>query len=100
MEEVAGRRKRHMLRNGGSHTRAEWLELQRLYDSRCWVPGCDQPGASKDHYIPVSKGGTDDIANIRPCCRRHNSMKSNKMPEEFLERLQFNNQEVQSWATR
>lgn len=31
-----------------------------------------------DHIIPISKGGTDDLPNLRFLCRSHNSSKSDK----------------------
>ena len=31
-----------------------------------------------DHIVPYSKGGTADISNLVPCCRRCNSKKGNK----------------------
>ena len=31
-----------------------------------------------DHLVPLSKGGTDDIRNLRFMCRRHNSSKGDK----------------------
>lgn len=42
----------------------------------CRHPGCSQlTDLTVDHIIPVSKGGTDDIANLRFLCRFHNSKK-------------------------
>ena len=35
-----------------------------------------------DHFIPRSRGGTDDTANLRTCCRECNIRKSDRMPEE------------------
>jgi len=36
-----------------------------------------------DHYIPRKKGGTDDLANLVPCCASCNSLKKDKTVEEF-----------------
>lgn len=40
---------------------------------RCSVPDCGAPATSADHIIPASKGGTADLANLRPMCQPHNS---------------------------
>jgi 5-methylcytosine-specific restriction endonuclease McrA len=29
-----------------------------------------------DHLVPLSKGGSDDLPNLRILCRPHNSVKS------------------------
>lgn len=39
-----------------------------------------------DHVIPVSKGGTNDIDNLVPCCRTCNSVKGAKAVSEFKSR--------------
>ncbi len=36
---------------------------------------CGGAVESMDHVIPVSRGGTDWPANLRPCCRRCNNSK-------------------------
>lgn len=36
-----------------------------------------------DHYIPISKGGTNDLSNLKTSCRRCNRQKKDKLPEEF-----------------
>lgn len=36
-----------------------------------------------DHYIPVSKGGTNDIFNLVTCCKRCNKLKGDSLPEDY-----------------
>lgn len=40
-----------------------------------------------DHYIPLSKGGSHTIDNLRISCKRCNRTKLNKMPEEFFNNI-------------
>ncbi len=57
---------------------------------------CDKPlpkpGSSKgrnchfDHLVPMSKGGTDCLSNLRACCKRCNTEKSNTEYEVFLKK--------------
>jgi 5-methylcytosine-specific restriction endonuclease McrA len=39
-------------------------------------------GLTVDHWIPLSKGGSDDISNLRPAHWNCNRKKSNKLPKE------------------
>lgn len=60
--------------NGGSHSTAEWLELCELFGGVCL--SCLQSGKlTRDHVVPVSVGGTNDIENIQPLCQSCNSAK-------------------------
>lgn len=73
---------------------AEWLAKVRRMDSKCTYCGEDvrkeQPGLlafhilTKDHVIPISRGGLDILWNIVPCCLRCNRMKGNRTAFEFL----------------
>jgi hypothetical protein len=38
---------------------------------------------TRDHYIPLSRGGTNAKENIRPSCYRCNNIKGNMMPDEW-----------------
>lgn len=61
----------------GNHTLQEWENLKKLYDQKCAYCRESKP-LTKDHIIPLSKGGSDFIENIQPLCRNCNSKKHNK----------------------
>lgn len=77
-------------RERGRHTAQEWWALYRGVGGRCFY--CDVQCASwpqhrrptKDHRIPVSRGGSDSIGNIVVACKRCNSEKSTMTDVEFL----------------
>jgi hypothetical protein len=58
------------------------LALSETYDA---VPVL----RTKDHIIPISRGGIKGMKNVIPACQRCNRIKDNLMPEEFLEALLF-----------
>jgi 5-methylcytosine-specific restriction endonuclease McrA len=61
---------------GGKHTLEEWEALKRKYLFRCAICKKRKP-LTRDHMIPITKGGTNDISNIQPLCRQCNSRKFN-----------------------
>ena len=62
---------------GGSYTAAEWEDLCKSYHYRSLDCGkCKKLEA--DHVVPVTKGGTSNIDNIQPLCRRCNAKKGTK----------------------
>ncbi len=69
----------------GSFTLSEWRALLAQYDHKCAY--CEKPisgrDATRDHKIPLSRGGTGYISNILPACRSCNSAKWTKTHEEF-----------------
>lgn len=48
------------------------------YGGKCWVCECD--ATEFDHVIPLTKGGSNWPANLRPICRSCNARKSNTWP--------------------
>ncbi len=61
----------------GSHTSDQWLGLCGVYGMRCAACHGLKP-LTRDHIVPLSKGGTDYISNIQPLCRQCNSAKRTK----------------------
>jgi 5-methylcytosine-specific restriction endonuclease McrA len=81
--------RRHALEKGaeGNHTLQEWNKLKKKFNNCCVICREDKK-LTKDHIIPLSKGGTDYINNIQPLCKNCNSKKWNNIYEnpELLER--------------
>ena len=40
-----------------------------------------------DHYLPLSKGGKNEVFNLVTCCRKCNKIKADIVPENFMETL-------------
>ncbi|MEH1789652.1 MAG: HNH endonuclease [Nostoc sp.] len=51
---------------------------------KCFWCGCDllSETLTIDHYIPLSKGGTNKIKNLRLACDRCNNKRKDAMPED------------------
>lgn len=68
---------RERARKYGLHehfTTAEWRALRTWFGNVCVA--CDSPdNVEVDHVVPLSTGGTNDIANIQPLCESCNSRK-------------------------
>ena len=76
-------RRRKALKKGseGTHTQGEWDTLRAQYNWTCPACGKLEPEVklTEDHIIPLSKGGSDNIENIQPLCRKCNSIKHTKI---------------------
>jgi 5-methylcytosine-specific restriction endonuclease McrA len=75
--QVSHRRRARLIGAGGSYTESEWRELVDKYGHRCLR--CGRPESevklTADHVVPLIKGGSNNIENIQPLCRRCNSRK-------------------------
>lgn len=76
---------------GGSYTNAE---INALLEKQIWL--CAEvtcradlrEGKELDHYIPVSKGGRNDIGNLQWLCVPCNRQKRDMMPDEWAKHRQ------------
>lgn len=76
-------RKACLLGNGGHHTTQDWLDKCELLGNVCIYCGESKP-LTRDHKMPVIRGGSNDITNIVPACKSCNSRKRDQTAEEFL----------------
>ena len=56
-------------------------DLMRRDGASC-VYCATEPGVHVDHFVPVSKNGTDDLNNLGLTCRACNSGKGGRTPDE------------------
>lgn len=59
-------------------TYAEWLEILEVFGHRCAYCLRADVSMTRDHVIPLSKGGPDTADNIVPACHSCNSKKNDK----------------------
>lgn len=80
----ARRRRVKKLEADGGHTIQDIYELYLMQNEKCYHCGCDiSQYYEEDHWIPLDRGGSDWISNIRLLCMRCNRSKSNKLPGEW-----------------
>jgi len=72
------RRRARKLCAEGSHTQQEWLQILANHNHQCAHCGSNK-NITRDHIIPLSKGGSDYASNIQPLCRSCNSRKGSKI---------------------
>lgn len=74
----SARRRARKANAEGSHTVSEWESLIDRYDGVCL--SCQSKGPlTRDHIVPLSKGGSDCIDNIQPLCATCNLKKSTQV---------------------
>lgn len=91
-------RKRSLEKKGviGNHNDKEWQENKKYYDFRCVKCGIKESelkeiwkgtsfvNLTKDHIVPISRGGTDYMWNIQPLCVSCNSKKHKIKNEKIV----------------
>lgn len=70
---------RHKRRNAPGHCSPDQLQARiDFYGGKCWM--CGAPWEHIDHVKPISKGGSNWPANLRPACEACNLRKSDQWP--------------------
>lgn len=72
------KRRARLKGNGGAHTPAEWAGILDRYGHRCLACGRMDVKLTKDHVIPVTQGGTDNVENLQPLCLPCNASKGDR----------------------
>lgn len=81
-----GANRRARVRNAkGNFTHQQWELKKKYYGNKCRICGILERDTQmvRDHIIPLSRGGTNFIANLQPLCQHCNSVKYNKKMEEL-----------------
>lgn len=76
-----------LLKTIGTHSRKDVEKQLIIQNGKCWYCG-SLLGVKYhvDHYIPISRGGSNNPDNIVISCIYCNLSKGNKLPCEFMER--------------
>ena len=70
-----------------SLTSTEWQDILEDYRYKCAYCGKEFGVTNKptrDHVIPISRGGDNSKENIKPACRSCNSKKNTQLVEEII----------------
>jgi 5-methylcytosine-specific restriction endonuclease McrA len=76
-------RRARKLRAGGSFTSSDIEAIRTAQGNHCYLCGKTLKKYHIDHFIPLSKGGTNDPGNLRLACPKCNQSKSDKHPFEL-----------------
>lgn len=64
--------------SGEGLSKEQWLHILEKYENKCLCCGATER-ISKDHVVPISKGGRHDVDNIQPLCIYCNARKGDKI---------------------
>lgn len=67
----------------GCHTVTGWKDKVKYYGWKCYYCNKQVTNLTKDHAIPLTRGGTDWLSNILPACRSCNSRKRTRTVFEW-----------------
>lgn len=64
-------------------------QIYRKSNGFCCLCGefVDYEDYTVDHIVPLAKGGTNDISNLQCTCRVCNSIKTDVLPNEFMDKI-------------
>ncbi len=68
-------------RRGAAYTPEALAWIAALVDPVCVY--CGRLATEIDHLTPITRGGSGELSNLAPCCRRCNARKGSMTREEF-----------------
>lgn len=77
-------RRARKLSVGGQFTKRDVVNQYAAQGGKCYYCSCDLAKYHVDHYIPLSRGGTNDASNIVIACPHCNLAKRDMMPDVFI----------------
>lgn len=83
-------RRRALLKrvHSANWTSQQWIDLCLFFDNQCaYCPNTSE--IEPDHFIPISRGGSNCLGNIVPCCKRCNTSKRNLDPDKWYKQQTF-----------
>lgn len=83
-ENIRAKARRHRARKAsapGSHTVEQWAVLCNRYRGCC--VRCGAQPVEEDHIVPLSRAGSDSIANIQPLCKPCNCGKGARHSTDY-----------------
>jgi 5-methylcytosine-specific restriction endonuclease McrA len=70
-------------------TPSDWRDILAMYENRCADCGATDVPLTKEHIVPLSRGGLDTPENVIPVCRSCNSRKKKRPEEELVSHLKL-----------
>lgn len=81
-------KRRELIKSCAVITKAQLRKILKAQGGKCWWCGKDcSSNHHFDHVIPLSKGGSHTLSNLRVTCVTCNTRKNALMPWEFANRL-------------
>jgi 5-methylcytosine-specific restriction endonuclease McrA len=77
-------RRERLQRLEGSYSSTDETVTRNKFNHKCFICG-DREDLTIDHHIPISRGGSLSLNNAVLLCRRCNSAKNSKSPEDFYD---------------
>lgn len=75
--------KRYKIKSQDPNFWDKWLKLLEIFNYKCAYCGCKSKKLQRDHIIPISRGGINEVVNILPACSNCNLSKSAKLLQDW-----------------